>query len=141
PLRVPVRRHQRLPLHHGRDLRDRGHVHAGEPGGRSALRLARSPDPLLLTAVATASATSAAPLARPAAPAAAPTLLAPERRDVWRYLLRNPTAILGALIVLVWIAASVLAPRLAPYDPIEINVDIRLEPPSSAHWLGVDGFG
>jgi peptide/nickel transport system permease protein len=91
--------------------------------------------------MATASATSAAPLARPAASSVAPAVLAPERRDIWRYIIRNPTAILGALIVLVWIAASVLAPALAPYDPIEINVDIRLEPPSPAHWLGVDGFG
>jgi peptide/nickel transport system permease protein len=64
-----------------------------------------------------------------------------EGQQVWRKLLRNPTAVLGALIVLAWIAASVLAPALAPYDPVELNVDIRLEPPSRVHWLGVDGFG
>jgi peptide/nickel transport system permease protein len=80
-------------------------------------------------------------MTRAAAPSAVPTVLAAERRHVWRHLLRSPTAVLGALIVLAWIAASVLAPRLAPYDPVDLNVDNRLEPPSVAHWLGVDGLG
>ncbi len=91
--------------------------------------------------MATASATSAGPLAGTVSLSAAPTVLAAERREVWRHLLRKPTSILGGLVVLAWIAASVLAPALAPYDPVDLNVDIRLEPPSVVHWLGVDGLG
>jgi peptide/nickel transport system permease protein len=36
---------------------------------------------------------------------------------------------------------AVLAPAIAPYDPIAQQVRDRLKPPSAAHWLGTDGFG
>jgi peptide/nickel transport system permease protein len=91
--------------------------------------------------MATASVSPAATVAKGLAAPSAAAVAAGERRQVWRELARNPTAILGALIVLAWIAASALAPALAPYDPIELSVDVRLEPPSAAHWLGLDGFG
>jgi peptide/nickel transport system permease protein len=64
-----------------------------------------------------------------------------EGRQVWRQLLRRPSAIAGVLVVAAWVAVSALAPVLAPYDPVDLNVDNRLAAPSTAHWLGVDGLG
>jgi peptide/nickel transport system permease protein len=89
--------------------------------------------------MATASVSATATVAgRVAVPSAAS---AREGRQVWGQLFRNRMAIVGMLVVLAWVAASALAPVLAPYDPIDLNVDNRLDPPSSAHWLGVDGLG
>jgi peptide/nickel transport system permease protein len=50
-------------------------------------------------------------------------------------------AIGGAMVVLIWVAIAASAPWISPYDPIEQEVMDRLAPPSSQHWLGVDGLG
>ena len=47
----------------------------------------------------------------------------------------------GVVICLFWIAAAVLAPVIAPYDPIVQDLTIRLQPPSAAHFFGTDNFG
>jgi peptide/nickel transport system permease protein len=88
--------------------------------------------------VATASVSTAA-VGAPAVPARA--VSAAGRPGVWRQVLSNRMAVAGALVVLAWVAVSLLAPLLAPYDPIDLNVENRLDPPSAAHWLGVDGLG
>jgi peptide/nickel transport system permease protein len=38
-------------------------------------------------------------------------------RDAFRRLRRNPTAILGAVLVTVFVLVAIFAPLLAPYDP------------------------
>jgi len=48
---------------------------------------------------------------------------------------------IGALIVLVAIAAAVLGPWLMPYDPAAQQLALRLEGPSAAHWFGLDELG
>ena len=48
---------------------------------------------------------------------------------------------LGILICLGWILAAVLAPVVAPYDPIAQDLSLRLKAPSAIHWLGTDNFG
>ncbi len=48
---------------------------------------------------------------------------------------------LGVIICLFWIIASVVAPFVAPYDPIEQDLALRLQPPSAAHLFGTDNFG
>jgi len=50
-------------------------------------------------------------------------------------------AVIGAVVILAWIAVSIAAPLLSSFDPVEVNVDNRLDPPSAEHWLGVDGLG
>lgn len=39
------------------------------------------------------------------------------------------------------IAAALLAPLIAPYDPLAHNVIQRLKGPNALHWLGTDQFG
>ena len=48
---------------------------------------------------------------------------------------------LGILICLGWILAAVLAPAIAPYDPITQDLCMRLKAPSAIHWFGTDNFG
>lgn len=48
---------------------------------------------------------------------------------------------LGVIICLAWILAAILAPVISPYDPILQDLNIRLNPPSGAHWFGTDNFG
>ena len=91
--------------------------------------------------MATISAASATRVAPTASQVAGEVASPRKAGQVWRQVGRKPTAVLGALVVVAWVAASVLAPRIAPYDPIEQDLDIRLDPPSAAHWLGADGLG
>ena len=48
---------------------------------------------------------------------------------------------LGILICLGWILAAVLAPAIAPYDPITQDLSMRLKAPSAIPWFGTDNFG
>ena len=57
-----------------------------------------------------------------------------------RRALRNPNACIGALLVLTAAMAAVLAPVVAPYDPLDISPE-RLASPSWDHLLGTDGLG
>ena len=47
----------------------------------------------------------------------------------------------GVIICLFWIVAAILAPVIAPYDPIVQDLTIRLQAPSAAHIFGTDNFG
>jgi peptide/nickel transport system permease protein len=64
-----------------------------------------------------------------------------EGRKVFLQLVRKPMVVLGALVILAWVAVSLAAPLLSSFDPTEVNVDNRLGAPSAEHWLGVDGLG
>lgn len=58
-----------------------------------------------------------------------------------RRVLRNRSAMIGLAIVLVTIVCAILAPVLAPYDPIKMYPKDRLSGPSSQHILGTDLYG
>ncbi len=72
--------------------------------------------------------------------AAAPAAVR-QRRRVWQVLLRNRMAVSGAIVVVAWVAVALLAPLIAPYDPIDQQVRQRLQGPSVGHLLGVDELG
>ncbi len=48
--------------------------------------------------------------------------------DVWRRLKRNRAAIIGGVIVLLFVAIAILAPLIAPYNPNEGDLTKRLKP-------------
>ena len=58
-----------------------------------------------------------------------------------RHFVFNPLSLLGILFLVILVFTGVLAPVLAPYDPVEISPDRRLTPPNSANWLGTDEVG
>ena len=67
---------------------------------------------------------------------------------VWRFLKRlallreSPIGMIGAFLVLFWIAVAILAPWISPYDPNDNNVDDYGNwGPSALFWLGRDNQG
>ena len=65
--------------------------------------------------------------------------------DARQRLLRNPGAVVGIVLIALFVLVAVFAPLLAPYDPTEQDLSI-IRPgvypgPSAEHWLGVDQLG
>lgn len=58
-----------------------------------------------------------------------------------RRLRRYGVAWAGGGIVIAWVLVALLAPWIAPYPPDLVDVTIRLQPPSPAHWMGTDTLG
>ena len=76
-------------------------------------------------------------LTAPALPA--PTLAAGPRAQP--RLLRSPLTVAGLVLIAAFGLSALLAPGLAPADPLEQVLAQRLSPPSLAHWLGTDQLG
>ena len=55
--------------------------------------------------------------------------------------LRNRAAVGGAVVVLLFVVCAVLAPELAPSDPLKTNFLLIRKAPSALHWLGTDDLG
>jgi peptide/nickel transport system permease protein len=68
------------------------------------------------------------------------TLAAPARlrRPAWR---RSPLTVAGLVLIAILALIAVFAPLIAPADPLKQVLSTRLNPPSSAHWLGTDQLG
>lgn len=60
---------------------------------------------------------------------------------LWKRLWRNKAAILSLLTLLLLTLSALLAPYLAPSDPLRSNLEAVLLPPGRAHWLGTDHLG
>lgn len=58
-----------------------------------------------------------------------------------RKLLKNKLAILGIGVFGIILLASILAPLLTKYDPLQVNMGAVLQPPSKEHLLGTDKIG
>jgi peptide/nickel transport system permease protein len=56
-------------------------------------------------------------------------------------LFRSPKGAMGTLLLVALVLAAIFGPHLAPYDPIEIQVQDKLLPPSAQHWFGTDELG
>ena len=71
-------------------------------------------------------------------PAAEPLTAAPSRAA---RLLRSPSFMVGAVIVLFWVFCAVFGPLVVPYDPYGDDLLNTLAAPSAAHWFGTDQIG
>jgi peptide/nickel transport system permease protein len=60
---------------------------------------------------------------------------------LWLAFSHNRLAWVGLILLGLIISVAVLAPWLAPHDPLEQNIAVRLEPPSAEYWLGTDTYG
>jgi peptide/nickel transport system permease protein len=81
------------------------------------------------------------PTAVDAAAGAAPAGGRAGLRGWWRRFARNRGAVFGLAVLIGVVLLSVLAPVLAPYDPLAQGVGAPLQAPSRAHWAGTDSFG
>ena len=59
----------------------------------------------------------------------------------WRRLRRSPNLAVGTIIVAAVLLSAILAPHIAPYDPIEQDFSSQLQAPSVRHAFGTDEFG
>ena len=58
--------------------------------------------------------------------------------DAARRLLRNGPALVGLAIIVVFVLAAILAPIIAPYEPLQRDGSQVFKPPSLAHLMGTD---
>lgn len=71
-----------------------------------------------------------------------------KKKKVFRFIRKNPSGVLGLLLVLIILSCALFAPWIAPMDPTEANLGDRLAPPSwssetgqSEFFLGADQLG
>ena len=67
---------------------------------------------------------------------------APSTRPRWfQRVLANRSVVAGALILLAFVLAALLAGVLSTHNPTRLEPAARLQPPSVRHFLGTDEFG
>jgi ABC-type dipeptide/oligopeptide/nickel transport system permease subunit len=72
------------------------------------------------------------------ATAAAPA----ERRSALAVrLMRDPVALVAAVVLALVVLAALFAPWVAPYDPYYTDLPKAMQGPSAEHWLGTDNTG
>jgi peptide/nickel transport system permease protein len=64
----------------------------------------------------------------------------PGRRAMRRFL-RHRLAVFGLAVIVLFALGALLAPLIAPYDPIATSWSLIRKPPSPAHWFGTDENG
>jgi peptide/nickel transport system permease protein len=62
------------------------------------------------------------------------------RRENLRLLVRSPAFLVGAAILLWWIACALFGKTIAPYNPVAGSLTAFNDPPSAAHWFGTDSL-
>ncbi|HEX7221201.1 MAG TPA: ABC transporter permease [Burkholderiales bacterium] len=60
---------------------------------------------------------------------------------VWKRLLRRTGALVGLAVVVFFLLMAMLAPWLAPHDPLGTSWSAVRAAPSAAHWFGADELG
>jgi peptide/nickel transport system permease protein len=61
-------------------------------------------------------------------------------RAVLRFSRRKPLGAIGGALVLALLVMAAFAERIAPYDYDQTIRGARMQPPSTAHWLGTDNL-
>jgi len=80
--------------------------------------------------------------AAPTVSASTDLSLKPRSRSPFvRKFLANKGAVIGAAVLLLFIVAALMAPWIAPYDPLKANFLLVRKAPSMLHWLGTDELG
>ncbi len=64
-----------------------------------------------------------------------------DAREIIHTVKKSPLTMAGLSIVLGLVFVAILAPFIAPYDPIAMSLDNRLASPSMSHLLGTDELG
>ena len=59
----------------------------------------------------------------------------------WQQFKRHRPALIGAAAISILALTAVFAPVVSPYDPEKFDLNIRVQPPSTAHIMGTDELG
>ncbi len=63
------------------------------------------------------------------------------RPGVWTRLSRKPGAMMGAVLIVAFVAVAVFAPAIAPHSPTKMDFRAVKQSPSAAHPFGTDDLG
>jgi len=74
------------------------------------------------------------------AAAPTPTVKSP-RSLLLRRFLQEKTAVFGLAVIVLFGLLALMAPVLAPYDPLAQDIPNGLAPPAPDHWMGTDKLG
>jgi peptide/nickel transport system permease protein len=72
-------------------------------------------------------------------PILSPTLI--PAKGFWRRALRHRSFVIGGTLCLVVLGAALLSLVWTPWSAYDLDLAAKLQPSSSAHWLGTDIFG
>ncbi len=67
-------------------------------------------------------------------------LESPARRAL-RRLLKRKGAVVGLVVLAIFLLLAIFAPLIAPFDPIATSWSLVRKPPSALHWFGTDDLG
>ena len=67
-------------------------------------------------------------------------LESPARRAL-RRLLKRKGAVVGLIVLAIFLLLAIFAPLIAPFDPIATSWSLVRKPPSAQHWFGTDELG
>ncbi|MDW7981270.1 MAG: ABC transporter permease [Thermomicrobium sp.] len=57
------------------------------------------------------------------------------------FLAQSPLNVLGIVLIGIFLFLVAFGSLLAPHDPVQPNVAVKLQPPSSTYWFGTDELG
>ena len=63
------------------------------------------------------------------------------RRVFWRRFRTETTAMIGLVIIVLFVLLVLLSPWISPYDPLHQDIPSSLAAPGAAHWFGADKLG
>ena len=67
-------------------------------------------------------------------------LESPARRAL-RRLFKRKGAVVGLVVLSIFLLLAIFAPLVAPFDPIATSWSLVRKPPSAQHWFGTDELG
>jgi peptide/nickel transport system permease protein len=74
--------------------------------------------------------------------ASAITYRIPKRRHpAVQFMLHQPLGAAGLAFIVLMALVAVFAPWVTPYDPLAVDYEAMLAPPSWQHWMGTDAYG
>lgn len=62
-------------------------------------------------------------------------------REAWKRLIRNKTAVVGMIMIIIMLLCAIFADFIAPYDYITNNYSALKQAPSTEHLFGTDNLG
>lgn len=67
-------------------------------------------------------------------------------RDAWHRVRRDPVAMAGVALIVLFVLVAIFAPLIAPYSPTDrpgqgVVTPTNIPGPSAEHWMGLDNLG
>lgn len=62
-------------------------------------------------------------------------------KELFRSLRKNRMALLGGIVIILFITMALCASRIAPYDPYKVDLNLQFQKPNSTYLIGTDMYG